>query len=209
MPSFKFLGGDDANEILPTGSGAFDTLLYAGAGGFGFSVALNTFQDNCFSTNADGTALSGQVPNLKFASATGAFVAGETSATPLSAAGSGSIQMSEATLHIQFDATDLGSAQIQNIRFRATDRSSINLDPSGVDCFAFELKGNASGASLPAQYNTEGDSVWTQIKGSGNVLTIDDQLFPSGIHNMYVGLSARPTILGARAFSHFCELEHL
>jgi len=209
VPSILYFGGDDANQILAAGSGVHDTLGYFGAGGFGFSVPINTFQSTSFSTDSNGASLSGQVPNLTFASTTGAFVAGETSARPLSAAGSGSIQMSESTLHIQFDSTDIGPTQVQNIVFRATDQGNISANPSGVDVFAFELKGNSSGASLPAQYNTEGDSSWTQIKGSGNKLGLDNQLWPSGIHNFYVGTSARPTSLGAKKFSKFFALEFL
>ncbi len=209
MPSISFFGGDDVNQVLPAGSGEFDTLGFFGPGGFGFSVQVASFQDNSFVTNDDGSSASGQVPNLKFASTTGAFVAGETSATILSAPASGSIQMAESTLHLVFDSTDIGATQTQNASFRAFDGSNINNAPSGVTIQAFELKGDPSGLSLPADFNTDGDSSWTNIFGSGSVLSVDDQLFPSGVHDYYIGISGRPNSIGQKQFGYYFELEFL
>jgi hypothetical protein len=177
-----------------------------GLGGYGFSVQVGSYQDNSYSSNSTGTSQSGQVPNLKFASPTGAFVANESVATILS--GSGSIQMAEATLHVQFNSTDIGNTQLQNTSFRVFDGTSINNNPSGVTIQAFELRSNPSGNSIPAGFNVNGDTSWSEIFGSGSVLDIEDQLWPSGIHNFYIGVSGKPNSIGSKLYAYFFETEY-
>ncbi len=209
MPTITFRSGDEVNIILPAGSGIFDTFGYYGSGGFGFSVKVGEYQDNSFVTNENGTAVSGALPNLKFSSSSGAFVANESSATSLKAAGSGAIQLAEAPLEIELDSSDIGPTSWQNMEFRAADPASINLDPSGVTVQAFELKSDPSGNSNKTGFNTDGDSTWTDIHGSGVKLSIDDQLWPSGTHKIWIGLSAKPNSIGAKKFIKYFAGEFL
>lgn len=195
-----WFGSDEVNEILPTGSGEFDTLGFFGAGGFGFSVAVGQYQSNSFSCNDDGTAESGQVPNLKFTSAGSGLVANEGSPTALSG-----IQLGEATLLIRF--TNDSAVKVQNVSFRAFDGSNIDNDPSGVTVQAFELLGQPSGSGQSASdFNTLGDTVWTDTHGS-TVLNMDDQLFDGTTHDFFLGVSGRPDSIGAKIYGYFAELE--
>ena len=208
MPTINFSGGDDVNSIVPLGSGTFDTLAFMGAGGYGFSVVVGSYQDNSYSSNSDGTEASGAVPNLKYASATGAYVGTEETASPLSGA-SGSIQCGESTLHIQFDSSDIGNTEVQNVFFRAYQTPNINSAPSGCTVRAFELKGDASGASESSDWNEFGDSTWTTLSGSGSMLQLGDQAWPSDQKDFYIGLTASPDSIGAKSgWAMLIELEY-
>lgn len=198
--NISWFGSDGVNEILPAGSGEFDTLGFFGDGGFGFSVPVGDFQSNSFSCNDDGTAQSGQVPNLKFAAAGSGFVAAESSPTALSG-----VQLGEGTLLVRF--TNDVAVKAQNVAFRAFDGSSISNDPSGVTIQAFEMLGQPSGSGQgPSDFNTLGDTSWTEVKGT-TTLSMADQLFDGTTHDFYLGVSGRPDSIGAKTFGYFFELE--
>ena len=199
MATIAWFGADGTNEILPAGSGEFDTLGMFGAG-FGFSVAVGSYQTTSFSCNDDGTAQSGQVPNLKFTSSGSGLVANESSDTALSG-----VQLGEATLLVRF--THGSAVKVQNPSFRSFDGSSIANDPSGVTVQSFELLGQPSGSGQgPSDFNTLGDTAWTDTHGS-TTLSLDDQLFNGTTHDFYVGVSARPDSIGAKTYGYFFELE--
>ncbi len=191
-----WFGGDGANEILPAESGANDTLGFFGAG-FGFSIRVGEFNNTCFSTNDNGTTNFGQVPNLRFANTSGAFVASETVASELL-----EVDNTEATLRIRM-TTD-SNVTTQNGAFRAFDRVSIDNNPSGVTISAIEI-------NKPSPIvRGSGDTFWTTIAGSGATLTFDNQLFASGAHEWYVGVTVTPTSIGEKTnLGFYFETEFL
>lgn len=191
----EWYGGDGANQILPAESGDNDTLGFFGAG-FGFSIRVGEYNNTSYVTNDDGTTNHGQVPNLKWANSSGAYVASELTATELL-----NIDNSEATLRIKLE-TD-SAVQTQNTSFRAFDRSNINNNPSGVTVYACEI------IKPSPTVRGSGDTSWTQIAGSGSTLSMADQTTETGVHYFYVGLSVTPTSIGEKLFGLYWESEFL
>ena len=191
--SITWYGGDGANQILPAESGNNDTLGYFGAA-FGFSIKVGEYNNTCYVTTDNGSTNYGQVPNLKYANTSGAYVASELVATELL-----EVDNSEATLRIRL-TTDT-NVQTQNTSFRAFDRTNINNNPSGVLVYAAEIK------KPSPTVRGSGDTYWTLIQGSGSTLSLEDQTTPSGTHTWYVALTATPTTIGAKTFAHYFETE--
>lgn len=194
--TITWYGGDGANQILPAESGANDTLGFFGAG-FGFSIRVGEYNNTSYVTNDNGTTSYGQVPNLKYANTSGAYVASETVATELL-----EVDNSEATLRITL-ATD-SSVQTQNTAFRAFDRSDIDSNPVGVTVYAAEI--NKPSPSIRGS----GDTYWTAVAGSGSVLGLDAHTAASGTHQWYVGVSATPLSIGEKTnIGFYFETEFL
>lgn len=193
--TIRWFAGDGAVEIQPAESGNDDTVGYFGAN-FGFSIRVGEYNNTTFCTNDNGTTNFGALPNLRYANTSGAYVGSELTATELL-----QIDNSEATIFIRLN-TD-SAVQTQNAAFRAFDRSNINNNPSGVICYAAEI--NKPSPSIRGS----GDTYWTQIYGSGSVLNLADQTTASGVHTWYIGLTATPTSIGAKTFSHYFECEFI
>jgi len=192
--TIDWFGGDAANEIVPAESGVNDTLGFFGAN-FGFSIRVGEWNNTSFVTNDIGTTNNGQVPNLRFANTSGAFVASELTATELL-----EIDNSEATLRIRL-ATD-SSVGTQNSAFRAFDRVNINNNPSGVTINAAEI-------IKPDPVRGSGDVIWTTIAGTG-ALSFDDQVAASSVHVWYVGVTASPQSIGEKTdLGFYFETEFL
>lgn len=189
-------GGDGVNPIVPAESGANDTLGFFGAN-FGFSIRVGEYNNTSFVTTDNGSADHGQVPNLRFANVSGAYVASELTASELK-----EINNDEATLQITL-GTD-SAVQTRNTSFRAFDRANINNNPSGVTIKAAEvLKDQVS-------VRGSGDTNWTEIYGSGSTLSLEDHLYGSGTHRWYVGLTATPTSIGQKTqIGFYFETEFL
>lgn len=188
-------GGDGANQILPANSGDNDTLGSFGAG-FGFSIRVGEFNNTNYVTNDNGTTNYGQCPNLRWANVSGAYVASETVGTELL-----QVDNSESTLRITL-TTD-SNVQTQNGAFRAFDRSNINNNPSGVTVYAAEI-------NKPGVPRGSGDIFWTVIAGSGSTLSLDNQMFASGVHRYYVGISVTPTSIGQKTnLAYYFESEFI
>jgi hypothetical protein len=189
-------GGDGANQIVPAESGANDTLGFFGAG-FGYSIRVGEYNNTSYATTDDGVTNHGQVPNLRYANSSGAYVASEAVATELL-----EVQNSEATLRIRL-TTD-SAVRTQNTSFRAFDRTSINNNPSGVTVYAAEIN------KPSALVRGSGDTSWTQIYGSGSTLTLDNQANNSGVHTYYLGLTVSPQSIGEkRSLAFYWETEYL
>lgn len=193
--TIDWFGGDGANEIVPAESGEFDTLGFFGAS-FGFSIRVGEFNNTCRVTNDNGTTENGQIPNLRFANATGAFVGPDLIARELL-----QIDNDEATLRIRL-STD-SSVATQNSAFRAFDRININNGPSGVLVNSIEI------IKLAAAPIGSGDNAWIAIAGTGD-LDLDDQVAPSSVHTWYVGLTASPQSIGEKTdLGFYFETEFL
>lgn len=191
--TLKFLNpANNTIEILPAASGGLNTVGFYGPG-FGLSVRVGEFNETTFRTTEDGQTNGTQLPNVRYASATGAYIAASIIPQLLQ-----TILTSEATLQIEL-TTDV-AVQTQNAVFRTFDKTSIDNPPSGVDVYAAEV---ASGVA-------SGDTTWTQIQGSGTVLGLDDQTVAATTHNWYVALSSTPTSIGEKTnFAFYFETEFL
>ena len=184
-----------ATEIAPAASGGFNTIGFYGPG-FGLSVRVGEYNETTFRTTSDGQTDGGALPNLRYANASGAFVASEITATELL-----QVDNSEATLRVRLQ-TDSAVAT-QNTTFRAFDRTSIDSAPSGVTAYAAEI-------IKPTVSVGSGDAFWTQIQGSGSVLSLDDQSTPSTEHNWYIGLTSTPDSIGEKTnYGYYFETEFL
>lgn len=189
-------GGDQVNPIVPAESGDNDTLGFFGAG-FGFSIRVSEWNNTSFVTNDNGTTNHGQVPNLRWANESGAYVASETVASELL-----EVDNSEATIQIKLE-TD-SDVQTQNSSFRAFDRVNINNDPSGVTILAAEIN------KPETLVRGSGDTHWETIAGSGSTLSFDDQLLGSGTHQWYVGITVTPQSIGEKTnLGFYFETEFL
>jgi hypothetical protein len=180
-----------AIEILPAASGGLNTIGFYGPG-FGLSVRVGDFNESTYRTTEDGQTNGTALPNVRWASATGAYVG-----PSIVEQGLQTILDSEATLRIEL-MTDV-AVTTQNGVFRAFDKSSIDNPSSGVDVYAVEIDG---GSGLPN---------WTnQVGGSGTVLPMASKLFPQTTHNWYVALSSTPTSIGEKTnFAFYFETEFL
>jgi hypothetical protein len=192
--TINWYGGDGANEIVPAESGNNDTLGFFGAN-FGFSIRVGEYNNTNYVTNDIGVTNFGQVPNLKRANVSGAFVASELTATELL-----EVDNSEATLRIRL-MTD-SSVGTQNSAFRAFDRVNINNAPSGVSVLAAEI-------IKPAPVRGSGDIYWTSISGVGD-LPLDDQVAASSVHAWYIGVTVSPQSIGEKTnLGFYFETEFL
>ena len=195
--TIQWFGGAGSPEIQPAASGGLNTLGFFGSN-FGFSIRVGEFNNTSFRTNSNGTTNGGALPNTRFANVSGAFVGSELTATELL-----EIDNSEATLNILL-TTD-ATIQTQNSKLRAFDRVDINANPSGVVIRAAEI------AKDQALVRGSGDTNWTVIAGSGNVLSLADQTTADfNTHNWFIALTATPTSIGEKTnIGFYFETEFL
>ena len=191
--TLKFLNpANNSIEILPAASGGLNTIGFFGPG-FGLSVRVGDFNETTFRTTEDGQTNGTQLPNVRWASATGAFVG-----PSIIEQGLQSILINEATLQIELMTDSV--VETQNAVFRTFDKTSIDNPPSGVTVFAAEIVAGP----------TSGDFNWTEIEGSGTVLNLDDQVNPDTTHNWRIALSSTPTSIGEKTnFAFYFETEFL
>jgi len=122
--SFGVLNNSDyVNASGISGSG----LGFYGSGGFGSSVALNTYQSYTFVTSSDGQSLGPAAQNVQFIDASSCYITayGTSSGCLLSKINSGA-----ATLIINFNNDT--AVKVQNAQLRIYDRNNINSPASGV-----------------------------------------------------------------------------
>jgi len=195
--TIRWYAGDGSPEILPAASGGFNTLGFFGAN-FGFSIRVGEYNNSSFRTTADGSSNGGALPNLRWANSSGAYVAGELTATELK-----EIDNDEATLKITL-TTD-SAIQTQNSVLRAFDRVDINSNPSGVTILAAEIRNDITAG------RGSGDTSWTSIAGSGSTLGLEDQTTEdSTTHDFFIALTATPTSIGEKtSVGFYWETEFL
>ncbi len=193
----RWFGGAGAPEIAPAASGGFNTVGFFGAS-FGFSIRVGEYNTTTFRTNSNGTSDGSQLPNVKFANASGAFVGPSLIAEELL-----EIENTQATLNIRLNTDN--PIKTQNSKFRAFDRVNINNNPSGVVINAAELRKDQ------ALVRGSGDQVWQSIFGSGSVLDLADQTTANFVqHDHYVALTATPTSIGEKTdIGFYYETEFL
>lgn len=206
MATISFLAGENFTIADLSGSG----LGFYGSDGFGASVAVSEFQGRTFITNSAGTSQGPEVDTIKFLNSQSGIVGQAGTGIHINY-----IPNYQATLNIRF--THSTAVQTQNIEVRAYDRVSINNNPSGVTFYVFEAAHpNNSQASAGS-----GDTLWTQIYGSGSTLTLNNSPGISGLynngaggwsdvqHDWYLGASASPDSIGSKLFALYVSLEYL
>ncbi len=197
-------------DIYMFGSG----LGFYGAGNFGTSVAVDSYQDNTFVTDGDGTDQGPQANNVKWTHSTSGEI--PTANNLLLQY----IPNAQSTVNIRF--TNVGTpVQVQNAELRIYDRSDITLGASGVTTKAYECLHIAASDAVQGS----GLTTWTTPVGSGVTLALVNSPGESGLyagtvaqqsirpderHDWYVCLSARPDSIGSKTeFGMYVALEYL
>jgi hypothetical protein len=195
--TIQWFGGAGSPEIAPAASGGLNTLGFFGAS-FGFSIRVGEYNTTTFRTNSNGTSNGSQLPNIKYANASGAFVGASLVAEELL-----EIENALSTLNIRL-TTD-NAIKTQNSRFRAFDRVNINSNPSGVWIGAAETRKDQ------ALVRGSGNQFWQQIFGSGSVLALEDQTTAnSTVHDWFIQLTASPLSIGEKTeIGYYFETEFL
>lgn len=191
----NFYAGENFGISNLSGSG----LGFFGAGGFGNSVQVGSFQDSTFITDGNGVNEGPQCDNIKWAH--------PNSGT---SNGAGPYDLTHipnylATLKVQF--TNDTAVKTQNAEFRIYDRSNINNHASGVTTYCCELIHPTPTVSAGGS----GDASWVgPMWGSGVTLDLvaspgESGLSPSGPgttdtkHDWYVGITASPDSIGSKS----------
>lgn len=207
-----------ANEGVGAINSGVQNMSGSGLGFFGnsgaySSVRINEYQDRTFISNANGTAVSAEIDNVKYVSATGALISrgGAADAT----IGIKNIPNYKSTLNVRF--TNDSSVRTQNGKIQVYNRSDINTGPVGVICQACEVVHPETSQEVLGS----GSTSWVSCSGSSPYLSLTDSpglsgLRPSGsntystTHDWYVCLSASPTGIGSHtAFGLYFSIEYL
>lgn len=182
--------------------------MYSSAG-FGYSIAVSSFNERCYITDSTGTVQGAEGNNCKYLNSSG-VVLGQT--------GSGvhvlALPNYLATLNIRF--TNATVCRTQNSTLTVYDRVSTNNNPSGVNCYAL----NVVHPSNIATISGSGTSAWQLLGGSGSILSLANSPGTSGFspngtstsdtrHDIFVALSCSPTSVSSKLFSAFVSLEYL
>lgn len=206
MPAtISFYAGDGALVNLQ-GSG----IGFFGPNGFGSSVAVNSFQDDTYITDADGVYEGPKANNIKYANASSGIVNTTVNARHLQ-----TIYNGLATLNVRFENDT--PVKTQNAKVRIYDRTSIANPASGVITKVAEIikttndqvkdgTGSSTWATFP---NATGYLALAASPGSGG-------FSPSGSgtvearHDWYLALSASPDSIGSKKqYALWVELEYL
>jgi hypothetical protein len=179
---------------------------------FGSSVAVGSYQDTTFITDANGTIQNEQVNNIKWMHPSSGSING---AAPVSLV---SIPNYLATLNMRF--THSTAVQVQNWRVYAYDRTSYNNLPSGVTTKIAELI-HTDTVQNP---NGSGDSTWITNPGTGVTMYVSQSPGVSGIyagngtsstrgdtrHDVYLAISQSPDSIGSKTLNGlYTSLEYL
>jgi hypothetical protein len=205
MATIQFYAGENNSINNLAGSG----LGFYGDGGFGYSVAMGSYNGRTFITDSTGTSQGPEVDNCKWQSTSGVIV-GQT--------GSGihllSLPNYLSTLNIRFSHTT--NVKTQNAKIYGYDRVNKNNNPSGVTLYGAEIIHPNTVQSMTGS----GDNAWIQLAGSGSTIGLVSSPGTSGLspngpntsdsqHDWYLALTATPTSVGAKEFALWIELEYL
>lgn len=204
------LGDGDFN--IDSGGSA---IGFYGAGGFGASVAVGSYQENTYSTDSNGAVQGPQANNVKWTHANSGEISGSTNLNLLD------IPNANATMNIRF--THTSDVQVQNAELLIYDRTTTTSAASGVTTQAYQClhPSTSQSGSLGS-----GAATWTECDGSGSSTGISLAQSPgtSGLnagngststtaddrHDWYVCLSASPDSIGSKTqYGMYFSLEYL
>lgn len=203
VASVDFYAGEGYLIDSSSGLGFFD-------GGFGVSIVVGGFNSRMFITSPNGTVEGPETDNVKYVSSGSAILGQSGSPVALT-----QIPNDAATLNIRF--TNTTAVKTRNAEVRIYDRDDIDNSPSGVICYGAEI----IHTGITQTNNGSGDSVWTQLYGSGSTLAMVDSpgtsgASPSGIdttdtrHDWYLALSASPQSVGSKTdFGLYFSVEYI
>ena len=101
-------------------------------GDFGLSVPVDSFQDNTFVTNSDGTVQAQKLMNTKYASMSG------VKHNTANEQDNNTIPNYYAPLNIRFEHNE--DVRVKNCQLRIFDRSDITKNASGVTTAIYEVR---------------------------------------------------------------------
>jgi hypothetical protein len=200
----KFYAGN--TSLVDVESSGFG---FYGSSGFGASVQVGAYNGKTFVTNGAGTALGPECWNIARTHANSGSIAGGSSLV-LTA-----IPNYQATFNIR--ATFDVPVTIPNAQLRVYDRVNTNNGPSGVTCYAAELRHTGNTQTN----NGSGSTSWQLMAGSGNLLNLisspgESGFRPSGAntsddrHDFYVAMSCSPDSVGSKTqFGMYFSMEYL
>jgi hypothetical protein len=202
--TIKFYAGDAISyELAGSGIGFF------GANGFGSSVAVNSYQNNTYITDADGVYQGPKANNIIYTNPSSGIVNTNATSTNLR-----SIYNGYATLNVRFENDT--PVQTQNAKLRIYDRTSITNPASGVTTKVAELIKTVDDSNNDGS----GSATWATFPGTGFINLAASPgtsgLSPSGSgtvddrHDWYLALSASPDSIGSKKqYALWIELEYL
>lgn len=201
----SFYTGEDFNISNLSGSG----LGFYNSNGFGTSIPVGEYQGRTFITDSLGVTQGPEVDNCKYNGASGVIVGQAGSGISLT-----SLPNYLSTFEIRF--TNDSAVTTQNAKLYIYDRVNKNNDPSGVTVQCAEIVHPPTTQSPVGS----GDSSWTNVHGSGSILSLVDSPGVSGFspngastssveHSWFIAISPSPGSVGAKLFSAHLELEYL
>lgn len=182
---------------------------FYGAGGFGTSVTVASYNDSTFITSSNGTVQGVAANNNKWRHASSGDVNGVGPLNLLA------IPNTEVTLNLRF--THDTAVNVQNIQARIYDRLNINNAASGVTTLVAEV---IHPDTLQTQTGS-GDTTWTTPVGSSVVLSFTDSPGVSGLHaglsepasvrhDWFAPITASPDSIGSKTnYGLFFQVEYL
>lgn len=202
MASITFLAGGygfPINNLNNSGLGFF------GAGGFGQSVPVGSWQGSTFITDGYGVNQGPQVNNIQWVHPNSGAVQGGTIVNLVD------IPNYQSTLNIHFNNST--AVRTQNAQLYIYDRVSTNNSPSGVTCAVAQLV-HPDVTQIPGG---SGDISWefpagssyvpASILNNGNTFSPGQSgQSPNGPntedmnHDWYFAVSASPTTIGSKTY---------
>lgn len=139
-------------------------------GDFGLSVPVDSYQDNTYVTNADGTVEAQKLMNTKYASASG------TKHNTENEASNDTMPNYYAPLNIRFEHNE--PVRVKNCQLRIFDRSDITKNASGVTTEVYEIRHPSDTATADKALKHRGTGAgshgWTRfihVDGTDNVVS--------------------------------------
>lgn len=187
----------------PSGIGFFST-------GFGNSVAVSEYAGCQFITSADGTTQGTQLNSLQWLNISSGVINSATSG----------VKLTQVPNYIGLNARfipDGSNVKIQNCKFRISHRGDINANPSGLTAKVAQL----IHPDTVQNNNGSGNSDWTNVYGSGSVLSLTSSpgvsgqyinginTYSSQQHDFYIAISCSPDSIGSKLFQGYLSLEYL
>jgi hypothetical protein len=205
MATISFIAGENNTVNHLSGSG----LGFYHGNGFGYSVAVGSYNGRTFITDSTGTALGPEADNNQYLNTSGVIVGQTGSGINLLA-----LPNYQSTLNIRF--THTSAVKVQNAKLYIYDGVNKNNDPSGVTVKSAQVIHPATTQNLTGS----GNANWVTVGGSGSVLSLANSPGASGYspngsnttdntHDWFVALSCTPTSVGAKSFAAWMELEYL
>lgn len=176
---------------------------------FGSSVNVASYQDSTWITDSNGISQGPQLNNVKYLHPASGSINGLSPKNVLD------IPNYLSTLKVSFNHPT--PVKTQNAKFVCYDRNNINNNPSGVVCMAYEVRHPSV-----TQTGTLGSGLasWTNIYGSGSILSLIDSPGVSGLrpngantssnqHDWYINLSQSASSTGNKTSAGYFSTEYL